>query len=81
MESVEFLMLTDVRIAFVALPRSLLARPVSHENIAGASLSCPESIWARNFYYPVFKCSRFVFRGLEEMDPSPTISLWVSPKT
>lgn len=43
MESVEFLMLTDVRIAFVALPRSLLARPVNHENITGASLKVAPS--------------------------------------
>lgn len=37
MESVEFLMLTDVKIAFVALPRSLPAHLISHENTTEAS--------------------------------------------
>lgn len=37
MESVEFLMLTDVKMAFVALPKSLPAHLISHENITEAS--------------------------------------------
>lgn len=37
MESVEFLMLTDVKMAFVALPRLLLTHLISHENITEAS--------------------------------------------
>ena len=37
MESVKSLMLTDVKIAFVALPRSLPAHLISHENITEAS--------------------------------------------
>lgn len=37
MESVEFLMLTDVKMASVALPKSLPAHLISHENITEAS--------------------------------------------
>lgn len=37
MESVEFLMLTDVKIAFVTLPRSHAAQLISHENVTEAS--------------------------------------------
>lgn len=35
--SVEFLMLTDVKIASVAVPRSLPAHLINHENITEAS--------------------------------------------
>lgn len=43
--------------------------------------SCPKSICICNFYYSLFKLSRFVFGLLEETDPSYIILLWVSPKS
>lgn len=82
MESVEFLMLTDVKMAFVAQPKSLPAHLINHENTTEASLSCPKSICTCNFYYSLFKLSRFVFGLLEETDPFSIIFFfWVSPQS
>lgn len=83
MESVEFLMLTDVKMFFVALPKSLPAhlsnQPWKHH--WSKLKSCPKSICTCNFYYSLFKLSRFVFGLLEKTDPSSIIFLWVSPKS